>query len=130
MVRFGESEGVGAALSAWAITAIVIGVVVVVAIVAALILRPSCLRLPRSRDVEDALPGRGSQPAFGGDVDLALARAAYGRGDYLRVSQLLSSGWETRSLSAQLLFADACKELGTVRGDEASVVVFESWPTT
>ena len=71
------------------------------------------------------MPGRGSQPAFGADVDLALARAAYGRGDYLRVCQLLSSGWETRSLSAQLLFADACKELGTVRGDEASVVVFE-----
>ena len=108
-------------MAGWAIALLVGGVVVVVGIVARLVLWPWWLRRKRSRDVDKGLPGAGDGP----DVELALARAAYERGDYIRVCELLSSKWETRSLSAQLLFADASKELGTVKGDEASVAVFE-----
>ena len=84
-------------------------------------LTPWRLKRKRSRHLDKGLPGAGGGP----DVELALARAAYERDDYLRACELLSGNWKTRSLSAQLLFADACKELGTVKGDEASVAVFE-----
>lgn len=106
-------------MAAWAI--VLVGVVVVAGIVAALVLTPRLLKWARSRDLDKRLPGAGGGP----DVELALARAAYERDDYRRVCEWLSSNWPTRSLSAQLLFADACKELGTVKGDEASVAVFE-----
>lgn len=66
------------------------------------------------------LPG----PA-GGTANLALARAAYDRGNYLRVCELLAKDWDSSPISAQMLFADACTELGTADGDEASVAVFE-----
>lgn len=64
------------------------------------------------------------KPATGAPADLALARAAYDRGDYLRVCEILDADWVNSPLSAQLLLADACTELGTVKGDEGSAAIF------
>jgi hypothetical protein len=107
-------------LTALIIVLIIVATIAVAIAIWELVNRYSPLRIRRFR-----IWRLGLAPAAGAPANLALARAAYDRGDYLRVCEILDTDWVNQPMAAQLLLADACSELGTVKGDEGSAAVFE-----